>query len=207
MSKANLRRFKNARISLNDKEQTWQYVRDELPNIVSEIDDALKGITFSENFAGKVVSVDIEAMQQFETVNPLDKVPSDFMVLGSNVPGIIRGARFDREKLSFTSVHGRDVIVGTTISFNTGTDEVQLSSPNLPVFLPGMAVVFRSMGGTLPGGIVAGRRYWVKALGGAAPSNFTLSESPGGVTLDITSAGSGNLRIAAAGTVKILLLR
>lgn len=207
MSKPNLRRFKNAKAFTGDKDQVFSYLREELGNLISELIDGFDAITFEDNFAGKVITLDIEALRTTSVPNPLGKAPKSWMVFGSKLPLVIQGEQFDKDFLTFTSLYGRDGIIGTSISFNTGTNEIQFTGTFQPIFYPGMEVVFRLNSGSMPGGIVAGQRYWVKSLGGGQASNFTLSAAPGGPTLDITSAGSGDIRVAARGTVKILLLR
>lgn len=211
MSKPNLKRYRAGRAHLRDKDQLIEFLRDEIGNIVGEIDDAFKGLTFGDNFAGKIIEIPIEGLRDTRIANPLGKEPSGWIVLRSNVPGIIEGLEFDKDWLTFKSTWGMDLVIGTNASFNPGNEEIQINGGGAtyyPNFITGMQVIFRnSGGGTIPGGLAFGTPYWVKAEGGGLPPNFTLSAEKNGPRVNITSAGSGIIRIAAYGTVKILLLR
>lgn len=205
MSRPVIRRFKNTKSSLGESEQVYPYLKTELSNLLGELDDAFSALTFADNFAGKIVEVSLEAFTETVIPNPLALAPNLWLAMGGKVPGVIQGQVWDKDRVSFSTVHGRAGTIGSGITFDAASNEVRLSG--FPIFLPGMEVVFRLVSGTMPGGIVAGRTYWVKGLTTAGSANFTLSESPGGPTLDITSAGSGDIRVAARGTLKILLMR
>jgi len=210
MSKPSLKRFRAGKAHMRDKDQLIDFLRDEIGNMVGEIDDAFKGITFEDNFAGKIIEIPIEGLRDTRVANPLGKEPSGWIVLRSNVPSIIEGLEFDKDWLTFKSMHGMWLTASVNCGFNSATDQIHINGgawAYLPEFRTGMQVIFRSLGGTIPGGLAYNTPYWVKAEGGSNPNNFTLSLEKNGPTVNITSAGSGNFTIAAYGTVKILLLR
>lgn len=208
MSKPSLKRFRGAKPHLKDKDGLFEFLRDEIGNLVGEIDDGFKGITFEDNFAGKIIEVTLEGGSQLTIANPLGKTPSGFIVLSGAVPWIVQGPTWDKDQISFNSTCFREITPGSSVVFNTGNEEIQISEPYLPQFVVGMQIIFRNTAsGTIPAGLAFNTPYWIKALGGGFPSNFTLSAEKGGATINLTSGGSGTFRIAAYGTVKILLLK
>ena len=208
MSKPIFKSFRDARATFKDSNQLFDFLSKEMGSLVTELDRAFKELTFGENFGAKVLDVVIEGGRETVINNPFDKTPSGFIVIRGTVPWIIEGSRWDREKISFNSTYFREITVGSSIVFNAGNEEIQIQEPYLPSFEIGQQVIFRnSAGGTIPGGLSFGQPYWIKAKGGGFPPNFTLSAEKNGSTVNLTSSGSGTFRIAAYGSVKILLLR
>lgn len=214
MSKPSLKRYRAGRAHMRDKDQLIDFLRDEIGNIVGEIDDAFKGITFEDNFAGKIIEIPIEGLRETRIANPFGKTPSGWIVLRSNVPDIIEGNQFDQDWLTFVSHFG--LFVETTVGFgalsvNTGADDLEIGVGNnafYPLFREGMQCILRNDLGTstAPGGLSFDVPYWVRP-GTTSLSAFSLSLEKNGPIINLTSIGSGEFKIAAYGTVKILLLR
>lgn len=103
MSRPNLRRFKSATTALLDKDGLFKFLQEEIGTMISEIDDAFKALTFKDNFAGKTIEIPIVISTTTTVANPLGLTPSGFLVLRGKVPGIIEGAVFNKDQVSFTS--------------------------------------------------------------------------------------------------------
>ena len=90
---------------------------------------------------------------------------------------------------------------GTITSVDTGTNSVTLSTS------AGAAandrIIFQpSVGATLPGGLEAGRQYFIKTFPGG--NVYTLSQDYSGTELDITSSGSGTSYFYSTGFSRML---
>ena len=96
-------------------------------------------------------------------------------------------------EIDFRQAAGKEA----TVTFNTGTDEVNWTAHALPV---NTTVVFRTTA-TLPAELTAGTTYYVKAVTGSG--TFTLSATAGGATINLTTAGSGTITGMAFQTATI----
>ena len=206
MSRPNVKRYKNQKVSPGDKDQLFDYLGNELNTIVSEFDDSLKrALTFEDNFAGKVVTFDLTAGEEVSIPNQLGKIPSGFIVLDGSVPSIVKGTVWNRTTLSFNSTHYVKADSAGNLTIDTVADVLAFSEPVFQNFTPGMAVSLNLVSGVMPTGIVDGQKYYV--IESSSYYGFSLSSEPNGRILNITTTGPALLRIAATGTVKILLLR
>lgn len=78
----------------------------------------------------------------------------------------------------------------TASGVNAGTDQISTAGTN---YLQVGEIVSFSTSGTLPGGITAGTYYYIKQA--VSSTAFTISLTPGGAVVDITTAGTGTLTI------------
>ncbi len=78
---------------------------------------------------------------------------------------------------------------GTVTAFTATASNDQISAPLSTITTNGMAVVFK--GSSLPGGITAGRRYFVVNF--TSSSNFKISLTLAGAAVDISSDGGGSI--------------
>jgi uncharacterized phiE125 gp8 family phage protein len=80
-----------------------------------------------------------------------------------------------------------DVGYASPFTADATADTITVAGP--VTWTVGAAVRFQNSGGALPGGILAGRDYYVRSAPGAGA--YTLSATSGGALLDLTDAGSG----------------
>lgn len=203
MSRPNVKRFKNQKLGPNDKSQLFDYLENEVGQIVSELGGAFeRGISFQDNFAGKIVNVDITAGTELVFTNPLGKIPSGWLVIGGSVPMIVEGSVWSKDQLSFNSMCFRAAEIGTDLSVSTGSDYMQFTPDRFPVFTKGMKV--KISGSDVPGGLSSGSSYWINDESLLA---LFLSSERNGKTINLTTSGSGIVTVAATGSVKILLMK
>lgn len=203
MSRPNVKRFKNQKLGPNDKSQLFDYLENEVGQIVSELGGAFeRGISFQDNFAGKIVNVDLTAGTELVFSNPLGKIPSGWLVISGSVPMIVEGSVWNKDQLSFNSMCFRTAEIGTDISVSTGSDYLQFTPDRFPVFTKGMKI--KVTGGDVPGGLSSGSSYWINDESLLA---LFLSSERNGKTINLTTSGSGIVTVAATGSVKILLMK
>lgn len=203
MSKPNVKRFKNQKIGPNGKVELNDYLGNEINQVVSEFDDALtRGLSFADNFAGKIVTLDLTAGTEKVFLNPLGKIPSGWLVLSGSVPMIVEGSVWTKDQLSFNSMCFRLGEFGVDLTTNTGSDFLSFTTDRFPVFTKGMKV--KITGNSLPGGLTDGNTYYQNTEN---TSVLYLSNEKNGKTINLTSSGADVALIAATGSVRILLLK
>ena len=77
---------------------------------------------------------------------------------------------------------------GRTATADAGTNRISLAAHGFTADTRVMLITT----GTMPGGLVAGRFYYVRDV---APGDFKLAANAGGSVIDITSAGTGTLTV------------
>lgn len=202
MSRPNLKRFKNQKATPDSKSDLFNYLQNEIGTIVPELDDALKKLTFSENFDAQFLEVEIEAGTETIRNHSLNRTPGGFFVVRSKIPRICEGNTWNRNEVSF---HSPDLFygdIGTDIIVTTGLGSSGLT-PSVPFLFFNNGTKVKISGSSVPGGLTSGQSYFVRRTIGVG---FKLANEPNGPPITFSSTGSGFLSIACVGTVKILLI-